>query len=76
MAGVCEGECMRRSPRDEPLILMRCHSCGLPQLYEDPERWKSVYGRADSLKSIKENFSVFLVFLKLCFSFTVAHFMA
>ena len=28
--GVCEGKCMRLTPRDEPLTLMRCHSCGLP----------------------------------------------
>ena len=34
MAGVCEGECMGCSLRDEPLTLMRCHSCGLPQLLE------------------------------------------
>ena len=26
MAEVCEGECMVRSPGDEPLTLMRCHS--------------------------------------------------
>ena len=29
MAGVCEGECIRRSPGDEPLTLMRCHSFGI-----------------------------------------------
>ena len=34
MAGVSEGECMGRSPEDESLTFMRCHSCGLPQLYE------------------------------------------
>ena len=34
MARVCEGECMVRSPEDEPLTLTRCHSCGLPLLYE------------------------------------------
>ena len=27
---------------DEPLTLMRCHSCGLPQLYEAFEGWKSI----------------------------------
>ena len=34
MARVCEGECMGRSPGDEPLTLARGHSCELPQLYE------------------------------------------
>ena len=34
MVGVCERECMGCSLEDEPLTLMRCHSCGLPQLYE------------------------------------------
>ena len=31
MVGVSEG--------DEPLTLTRCHSCGLPQLYETFEGW-------------------------------------
>ena len=31
MVGVCEGEYMGRSLEDEPLTLMRRHSCGLPQ---------------------------------------------
>ena len=34
MVGVCEGEYMGRSPGEESLTLTRCHSCGLPQLYE------------------------------------------
>ena len=76
MAGVCEGECMNHGPEDEPLTLTRCHSCGLPQLYEACEGWKSVCGRGYNLKGIKGNFSVFLLFLGLLFSFTVAHFMA
>ena len=54
----------------------RCHSCGLPQLYEALEVWKSVCNRAYNLKSIKGKISVFVFFLNLCFSFTVAHFMA
>ena len=33
MAGVCKGECMERSPGDEPLTLMICHSCELSHLY-------------------------------------------
>ena len=73
MAGVCEGECMGCSPGDEPLTLTRCHRCGLPQLYEG---WKSVCGRAYNLKGINVKFSVFLLFLKLNFSFTVALFLA
>ena len=32
--GVCEGECVGCTLRDEPLTLMRCHSCRLPWLYE------------------------------------------
>ena len=61
---------------DEPLTLKRCFSCGLPQLYEALEGWKSVCVQAYNLKGMKGKFSVFLLFLKLCFSFTVAHFMA
>ena len=60
---ICEGECMGRSPEDEPLTLTTCHSCVLPQLYEALEGW-----------NIKGKFYVFLLYLKLCFSFTVAHF--
>ena len=76
MAWICEGECIGRSPGDEPLTLTRWHSCGLPQLYEALEGWKSICGRAYNLKDIKGTFSVILLFLKLCFSFTEAHFMA
>ena len=32
--GVCEGECMGHSLEDKPLNFERCHSCGLPQIYE------------------------------------------
>ena len=62
MAGVCEGECMEHSLRDEPPILMRCHSCGLPKLYGACEGWKFVCGRAYNLKGI---FQFFLSFLAL-----------
>ena len=65
MVGVCERECMTR-----------CHICGLSQLYEALEGCKSVCDRAYNLKGIKGKFSVFLLFLKLCFSITVAHSMA
>ena len=34
MAGVCEREFMERRPGDELLILTRCHSCEVPQVYE------------------------------------------
>ena len=71
----CEGECMGRSPGDEPLAFMRCQSCGLPQLYKAFEGWTSACGRSYNLKGIKGKISCFLLFLKLCFSFTVAHFM-
>ena len=74
-AGVCKGECMGRSPGDEPQTLTRYHSCGLPQLYEAFVGWKQFCGQAYNLKGIKGKFSVFLHFLKLCFSFTVTHFL-
>ena len=67
MAGVCKGECMGHSPGDEPQTLTRCHSCGLPQLYEALEGWNSVRGRAYNFKGIKGKFSVFLLFY--CCSF-------
>ena len=63
--GFFVGEYMGRCPGDEPLTLTRCHSCGLPQLYEALEGWKSVCGRVYNLKGIKGKFSVFLLFLKL-----------
>ena len=28
--GFVRGDCMGHNPEDEPLTLMRCHSCGLP----------------------------------------------
>ena len=34
MEGICEGECMERCPGYEPLTLIRCQSCELPQLYK------------------------------------------
>ena len=42
MVGVCEGQCLGHSLIDEPQTLMRCPSCGLPQLYEALEGWKSI----------------------------------
>ena len=65
MTGICEGECMGRSQGDEPLILTKCHSCGLPQLYEAFEGCKSVCGRAYNLKGIKGKFLFFFSFLSL-----------
>ena len=67
---------MERSPADEPLTLTRCYSCGLLQLYEALEGWKFICGSAYNLKSIKGKIYVILLFLKLCFFFTVTHFMA
>ena len=61
--GVCKGECMGYSLEDESLMLMRCHSCGMPQLYETLEGWKFVCGQAYNLKGIKGKISVFLLFL-------------
>ena len=56
---------MGRSPEDEPLTLTRCHSCGLPQLYEALEGWNSVGGQAYNFKGIKGNIS----FISFLFSF-------
>ena len=53
MVEVCEGKCMGRNPGDEPLTLTRCHSCGVQQLHEALEGWKSVCGRGYNLKGIK-----------------------
>ena len=50
--------------------LTRCHSCELPQLYE-ALGLTSVCLRAYDVKGIKGKISFFL---KLCFSYTVAHF--
>ena len=68
MAGVCEGECIGHSQGDEPLTSPRCHSYGLPQLYETCG-WKSVCGRAFNLKGVKGKNYFSLFFPKLCFSF-------
>ena len=65
MVRVFEGECMGRSPGDDPLTLTRWHSSGLPQLYEALEGWKAVCGLAYNLKGIKGKLYVFLLFLKL-----------
>ena len=53
---------MGRSPGYKPLILRRCHSCGLPQLYEAFKGLNSVCGPAYNLKGIKGKFSAFLLF--------------
>ena len=70
--GVCEGECLGRSPGDESLTMTRCHSCGLPQLYETLERWKSLWPNLQ-LKGGKIKKKIFLFFLVLlpfcCLSF-------
>ena len=43
MVGVWDGECIGYRKGNEPLILMKCHRCGLSQLYE-AFKWKSVCG--------------------------------
>ena len=75
MAGVCGGECMKHCLGYEPLTLTRCHSCLLSQLYEALEEQNSTCGRAYNLKDIEVKIYIFLLFTKLRFSFTVAHFM-
>ena len=72
MSGVSsEGKCMERSPGDEPLTLTICHS------YMKPLKGGSPSGAEPcNLKGIKRKISVVLLFLKFCFSFTIAHLMA
>ena len=55
--GVCEGECMGHNQGDEPLALIKCHGCGLPQLYEAFEGFKSICGQSYNLKGIMGKFS-------------------
>ena len=52
-AGVCKGECLGRSPGDEPQTLARYHSCGLLQLCEAFVGWKSVLWPSLQLKGYK-----------------------
>ena len=59
---IVQGRNKGHSPGDKPLILMRCHSCGLPQLYEALEGWKTVCGRAYNSTGIN-------MFLFYCSSF-------
>ena len=55
-AGVCERICTGCSLGDEAQTLMRCHSCGLPQLYVTCG-WKSFCGSAYNSKGIKGKIS-------------------
>ena len=69
--GVCERECMGCSPD-----LDEVHSCGMPQLYEAFEGWKSVCDRAYNLKEHKGEilcFSSFLSFVSLLLSLISWH---
>ena len=64
MVGVCKLECLWRNKRDEPLTLTRCYSRRGPKT-------------CDCKESLDQSpFPFFLLFLKLCFSLTVAHFLA
>ena len=78
MAGLCEVERIRRSPGDETLALTRCHSCGLPQLqYMKPLKNVSPFvAEPTNKRAQRGKFPVFLFFIKVCFSFTVSHFIA
>ena len=65
---------MVRSPEEETMTLTICHSCGLPQLYEALEGWKSICGLAYNANDIegKNYFFSFLylpLFLFYCSSF-------
>ena len=68
---VCNGECVEFSPEDEPLTLQDITVVGYHS-YMKPLGGSSVCGQTYNLKGIKGKISFFL---KLCFSFTVAHFM-
>ena len=68
MAEVCEGECIGRSPGDEPLTLTRCHNCGLPLLFEGR---KFVCVRAYNLKGINGKIFFFCFVSFYCRSFHV-----
>ena len=57
--GFVRGNAWGVAQGDEPLTLKRCHSCGLPKLYEVCEGWKSVCVRAYNLKDIKGKISFF-----------------
>ena len=63
MAGVCERECMGHISGDEPLTLTRCHSSGLPWLYEAFEWWEFVCGRDFNIRAKRGNFLFFFSFL-------------
>ena len=65
---------MDRSPVDEPLTLTRCHSLLVAAAYEALEGRKPVCGQAYNLKGIIGKIYVFLLFLKLCFSFYCSSF--
>ena len=69
--GVCEEECMGHTLGDEPQTLMGCHSYLKPLKVGSPS-----VAKPKNLKGKREKFLFFLLFFKLCFSFTVAHFMA
>ena len=56
---------MGRSPRDEPLTLTRCHSCGLPQLYEALEGGSPSVAESTLIKGMKRKTSFFQL---RCFS--------
>ena len=68
MAGVCEGECMGNSPGDEPDLDER--DSYMKPLKGEVRLWSSL-----QLKGHKGKIFCFS-FLRICFSFTVAHFMA
>ena len=60
MARVCEEECVRHSPRDEPLILTNA----------------TVLGWHNYMRPFKEEKVFSFPFFKLCFPSNVAHFVA
>ena len=45
-------ECVGSRPGQQRLTLTRCHSRGLPQLYEAIEGWRSVCGIKDKKKIV------------------------
>ena len=62
IVGVCVREFLECNLGHEHQTLIRCYSCGVLQLYETPEGWKSVCSPGHMLKSIKERIFCFSPF--------------
>ena len=59
---------MGGSPGDEPLTLTRCHSYGLPQLYEAFVGWKSILWPSPSIQLKGHEGEILFIFTFLSFA--------